>query len=245
MGKIYDSLLSGTSGRTGRIVVANMFGHEFSKIRPRKRTSPPTAKQQLIHHRMRKSALFMESYRGYACDHYGRRVGMKSCYNLAMTNLMTNFVIDFVAGTITPQYPSISFSRGPLLAAVPLNITLPTPDTITVTWQDNSAGHPLRETDWAQILIAAKDEPLTSFVENAAQRTAGTYSQRTGTDGRQRALCMARLPQHGRRHGLQFRLRRNHYLIPKSTDPQPVLFTFQYRCNALRLLSPSPFPSPS
>ncbi|MBU4539025.1 MAG: DUF6266 family protein [Weeksellaceae bacterium] len=176
MGKIYDSLLSGTSGRTGRIVVANMFGHEFSKIRPRKRTSAPTAKQQLIQQRMRKSALFMQSYRGYACDHYGRRVGMKSCYNLAMTNLMTNFVIDFVAGTITPQYPSISFSRGALLAAVPLNITLPTPDTLTVTWQDNSAGHPLRETDWVQILIAAKDEPLTSFVENAAQRTAGTYT---------------------------------------------------------------------
>lgn len=176
MGKIYDSLLSGTSGRTGRIVVANMFGHEFSKIRPRKRTSAPTAKQQLIQQRMRKSALFMQSYRAYACDHYGRRVGMKSCYNLAMTNLMNNFVIDFVDGTITPQYPSVSFSRGALLAAVPLTVTLPTPETITVTWQDNSAGHPLRETDWVQILIAAKDEPLTSFVENAAQRTAGTYT---------------------------------------------------------------------
>ena len=88
MGKIYDSLLSGTSGRTGRIVVANMFGNEFTKIRPRKRTSAPSAKQLLIYQRMRLSAEFMQSYRPYACNHFGRRIGMKSCYNLAMTNLM-------------------------------------------------------------------------------------------------------------------------------------------------------------
>ena len=176
MGKIYDSLLSGTSGRTGRIVVANMFGNEFTKIRPRKRTSAPSAKQLLIYQRMRLSAEFMQSYRAYACAHFGRRIGMKSCYNLAMTNLMTNFVIDFAAGTITPQYPAISFSKGTLLAAVPLTLSLPTPETLTVTWQDNSAGNPVRETDWVQILIAAKDQPLTSFVENAAQRNAGTYT---------------------------------------------------------------------
>ena len=81
-----------------------------------------------------------------------------------------------VAGTITPQYPAISFSRGTLLAAVPLTLALPTPETLTVTWQDNSAGDPDRESDWVQVLIAAKDEPLTSFVENAAQRNTGTYT---------------------------------------------------------------------
>lgn len=43
MGKLYDSLLSGTSGRTGRIVVANVFGNEITRIRPKKRTSKPTA----------------------------------------------------------------------------------------------------------------------------------------------------------------------------------------------------------
>ena len=144
MGKIYDSLLSGTSGRTGRIVVANMFGNEFTKIRPRKRTSAPSAKQLLIYQRMRLSAEFMQSYRPYACAHFGRRIGMKSCYNLAMTNLMTNFLIDFAAGTITPQYPAISFSKGTLLAAVPLTLSLPTPETLTVTWQDNSGGNPAR-----------------------------------------------------------------------------------------------------
>ena len=42
MGKIYDSLLSGSSGRTGRVVIANINGHEISRIRPRKRTKTPT-----------------------------------------------------------------------------------------------------------------------------------------------------------------------------------------------------------
>ncbi len=153
-----------------------MFGHEFSKIRPRKRTSPPSLKQQLIQLRMKKCAEFMQSFRNYACLYYGKRIGMKSCYNLAMTNLMTNFIIDYVTETITPQYPFISFSKGSLLAVVPLTLTLDTPETLTVTWQDNSAANPERSTDWLQILIAAKDEPLTFFIENAAQRDAATYA---------------------------------------------------------------------
>ncbi len=91
MGKISDSLLGGTNGRTGRIVVANVYGNEITRIRPKKMSKKPTVKQELIQSRMRQSASFMESYKGYACKHYGVRIGMKSCYNLAMTNLMANF----------------------------------------------------------------------------------------------------------------------------------------------------------
>jgi len=35
MGKVTDSVLGGTKGRTGRIVIANVFGKEISKMRPR------------------------------------------------------------------------------------------------------------------------------------------------------------------------------------------------------------------
>lgn len=176
MGKLYDSLLSGTSGRTGRIVVANVYGHEFTKIRPRKRTSAPTPKQKLIQDRMTECATFMQSYRGYACNFFGNRIGMKSSYNLAMTNLMSNFNIDYVASTITPNYPGILFSKGNLLSAVANPISLPTATTLEISWQDNSGGNADRQNDQAQILVAAENENNTLFIENAVIRKDVTYT---------------------------------------------------------------------
>ena len=176
MGKLYDSLLSGTSGRTGRIVVANVYGNEFTKIRPRKRTSAPTPKQKMIQDRMRDCATFMQSYRSYACNFFGNRIGMKSPYNLAMTNLMTNFNIDYAAATITPNYPGILFSKGNLPTPIANPMALPTPATLEVSWQDNSGGNASRQNDQAQILIAADGELNTLFIENAATRVDATYT---------------------------------------------------------------------
>lgn len=176
MGKLNDSLLSGTSGRTGRIVVANVYGNEISRVRPKKRASQPTAKQMLIQNRMKKCAAFMQSYRAYACQYFGSRSGMKSCYNLAMTNLMENFRINYTAETITPDYPSLYFSKGNLLGAVPLGMSLKSAESLEISWQDNSAGNPERENDVAQILIAGEDNDFTFFVENAAKRSDIKYS---------------------------------------------------------------------
>ena len=63
MGKLSDSLLSGSSGRTGRVVVANVAGTEILRVRPRKRTSPPTPKQVLIQKRMKDAYDFILSYK--------------------------------------------------------------------------------------------------------------------------------------------------------------------------------------
>lgn len=175
MGKLNDSLLSGTSGRTGRIVVANVYGNEITRIRPKKRTSKPTAKQLLIQNRMKRCAEFMQSYRGYACKYFGIRNGMKSCYNLAMTNLMENFKINYAASSILPDYPSLAFSRGNLLAPVPLSLKLRSEEALELSWQNNSAGNTERDNDFVQILIAAEDENLSFFIENAAVSSAESY----------------------------------------------------------------------
>lgn len=60
MGKLYNSLLSVISGRTGRIVVANVYGNEITRIRSKKRTSPPSAKQLLVQNPMKRCAEFMQ-----------------------------------------------------------------------------------------------------------------------------------------------------------------------------------------
>lgn len=176
MGKIYDSLLAGTSERTGRIVVANVYGNEISRIRPRKHTSTPSAKQELIRLRMKECALFISSYRGYACSYFGNRVGLKSCYVQALTNLLENFVIDYAAASITINYARIMFSKGNLLAPVMNAISLPAANTLSVSWNDNSAGDPDRENDLVQILVAAIGSSNTLFIENAATRSEASCS---------------------------------------------------------------------
>lgn len=60
MGKITDSLLSGTRGRTGRIVVSNIEGNEISRMRPRKTNRIPTPKQQVIKNRFNFAVQFIQ-----------------------------------------------------------------------------------------------------------------------------------------------------------------------------------------
>ncbi|MDK7675613.1 DUF6266 family protein [Weeksella virosa] len=176
MGKINDSLLSGTSGRTGRIVVANVFGNEISKIRPRKRTKKPSQKQALIQLRMKKCAEFMASYRSFACSHYGKRVGMNSCYNLAMTNLLENFSIDYDTQTFNINYPTIYFAKGNLMGIIGVTFNMPSNDTLEINWQNNAGSITERENDWLQVLIATEGEANTIFLENAAKRSAETFT---------------------------------------------------------------------
>nr|WP_317633010.1 DUF6266 family protein [uncultured Flavobacterium sp.] len=176
MGKINDSLLGGTSGRTGRIVVANVYGNEITRVRPKKRTKKPSTNQELIQNRMKHCAQFIASYKGFACKHYGVRIGMKSCYNLAMTNLMVNFEIDTATKSIIPQYPNLSFSKGSLLAPLPLSISSPSASAVEITWQDNSGVVLDRSTDLAQILIAIENQNNTMFLENVATRNLEAYT---------------------------------------------------------------------
>lgn len=176
MGKINDSLLSGTSGRTGRIVVANVFGNEISKVRPRKSTKKPSLKQYMIQQRMKKCAEFMTSYRSFACSHYGRRVGMASCYNLAMTNLLSNFVINYVNQSFNINYSAISFAKGNLLGIIGATFSMPSTDTLEINWQNNAGAISERENDWLQVLIGIENQPNTIFLENVAVRSRETYT---------------------------------------------------------------------
>ncbi|ODS89920.1 MAG: hypothetical protein ABS44_02875 [Chryseobacterium sp. SCN 40-13] len=174
MSKLTDSLLSGSSGRVGRLVVANVSGVEILKHRPKKRTKPPTPKQALIQNRMKMCGEFIESYKSFAKLYYGQRFGLRSAYNQAMTNLINSHQLDFNTLEITPQYPEIEFSKGMLLGAVPAGISSPEPLTLQINWADNSGGNPDRETDSVQILYVEENARKSYFAQNAATRADGT-----------------------------------------------------------------------
>lgn len=176
MGKLTDSLLSGSSGTVGRLVVANVFGNEILRKRPYRRTKMPSAKQLLIQLRMKESYDFILPYKEYAKKYFGTRIGMKSPYNQAMTNVLSAFKLDFLLNTITPVYSEIEFSNGPLLSLVPTGLTSPTPLSFMLNWFQNSGGDPLRETDAVQLLYYAAAERKPVFIENVATRADGTVS---------------------------------------------------------------------
>jgi len=81
-------------------VIANVFGIEISRIRPKKNDKPATPKQALVKEHMKLSALFISGYKSFASQYFGERIGLKSRYNLAMTNIMNAYHIDFIALSI-------------------------------------------------------------------------------------------------------------------------------------------------
>lgn len=175
MGRLYDSLMSGSSGKVGRVVVANLYGTEVLRKRPRRRTSEPTAKQKLVQQRMIASYDFLNPYKEIAKTYYGNRVGMKSPYNLAMTNILKAFKLDFITMEINPVYSEIEFTKGPLMAPLPTGLTSTVANTFTIDWFDNSGGDPTREMDRLFVLFKAEDETKPILMENMATRVDATF----------------------------------------------------------------------
>ena len=174
MGKLLDSLLSGSSGTVGRLVVANVSGKEILRSRPQRRTKAGSIKQLLIQSRMKKSYDFILPYKEFAKVYFGLRSGLKSPYNQAITNVLNAFKLDFVLNVITPVYSEIEFARGPLLSAIPSGLTSLNPLTFTLNWFQNSGGDLLRETDLVQLLFIAEGEAKPVFMENVALRLDAT-----------------------------------------------------------------------
>ena len=174
MGKLLDSLLSGSTGTIGRLVVANVSGTEILRARPRKRTAQPSVNQLLVQQRMTMAYDFLLPYKEFAKKYFGTRTGMRSPYNQAMTNLLNAFKLDFDLAKVTPTYSEIEFSRGSLLAVVANALTSPVALSIKVDWFENSGGDLLRAADRLQVLFIAEGDARPTFMQNVAARSAGT-----------------------------------------------------------------------
>ena len=170
MGKLNDSLLSGSTGRTGRLVVANVAGTEILRARPKKRTSAPSPKQVLIQERMKQCYNFILPYKEFASFYFGTKNGMNSCYTQAFANLLKAHKLDYANDKIIPVYSEIQFARGGLMAAVPTGLSSQAAGQITLEWFNNAAGDPERDADELQLLYLAEDEQIPIFMENLAQR---------------------------------------------------------------------------
>ncbi|VDH17452.1 Uncharacterised protein [Algoriella xinjiangensis] len=177
MGKITDSLLSGTRGRTGRIVVSNIEGHEISRMRPRKSNRISTPKQQVIKNRFNFAVQFIQGYKTLAKTYYGKRSGLKSPYNQAMSNLLQAISCDMDTLTFSIQYNNIQFTKGNLLEPQPLNVTADDPLSATITWTNNAIE--LADQNDVLIIMYAEDDSTkaqSTVVQTAVKRSEETYT---------------------------------------------------------------------
>lgn len=176
MGKITDSLLSGTRGRTGRIVVSNIDGIEISRMRPRRTNRTSTPKQQVIKERFNFASRFIQGYKTLIKSYYGKRIGLKSPYNQAMSNLLQAIPCDMNLLEYTINYDKIQFTKGSLLEVQPLNVNSDDPLTVTINWINNATIE-VNENDTLVVLYAedGNDKSQTNLVQTTAKRKTSTY----------------------------------------------------------------------
>ncbi len=168
MGKITDSLLSGTRGRTGRIVVSNIDGNEISRIRPRKTDRVSSPKQQLVQSRFNFATQFIQGYKALAKAYYGKRSGLKSPYNQAMANLLQAIPCNMETLTYSINYNNIQFTKGNLLEPLPINVIAEDPLSATITWSDNT----IEDSDQNDTLVIL-------FAEDGSTNSKSTVVQTT------------------------------------------------------------------
>lgn len=173
MGKIVDSPLEGTTGRTGRFVIANVGGVEIIRRRPKNTSKKISNKQQLIRDRFKNATNFMAAYNSYSSLYFGKPIKNKSRHSQASSNAMSSFLLDFNTNTWSIDNENLMFSKGKLLPAFPLQITSPNPGEIQITWTDNSEGDTERETDELQVLVAINQTTKGYLFKNVAQRVTG------------------------------------------------------------------------
>ncbi len=177
MGKIIDSIISGTSGRIGRVVVARVNGVEILRVRPQKTQKPSTDKQELIKTRFNTAVIFMQSYKEHAKKFYGIKKGMKSCYNFAMSNVMNALYCDMTNLEIIPNYSQIQFSKGVGLRPYPTAMSSPQALEIKIDWENNADGTAAK--DDTLLVLLAEDNDLTAdtlFYSTTATRKEESHS---------------------------------------------------------------------
>ena len=177
MGKLTDSLLSGSSGRVGRLVIANVAGTEIIRVRPKKRSTAPSGAQLLVQNRMKLAYQFIVPYKGYALQYFGTPLGMRSRYNQAITAILNAYKINIITLTITLEYAEIQFSKGNLLGIIPSGLSAPAPLSIKMDWVNNAGLMPERETDELQVLMMAEGEEVPIFMESVTTRDQETWTQ--------------------------------------------------------------------
>lgn len=177
MGKVTDSLLAGTQGRTGRVVISNIQGHEISRARPRRRNRTSTPAQQLVKNRFNFAINLIQGYKEVAKQFYGKRAGLKSPYNMAMGNLLKAAPLDTENLMFTFRPELVEFTKGNLPQPQPIGLTSNNPLEVTINWQNNGF-EPEHDNNTLYIMYA---EGTPTQLKSAIHKANATRADETYT----------------------------------------------------------------
>lgn len=171
MGRVTNSILSGTSGRTGRVVIANVHGVEVSRARPTTRSSS-TERQNEHRELFRFAVAFLGLYKPFARLFFGKRKGLVTPYNQAQANVLEN--IGYNGTDVVVNYNQVFISKGPLLDMVPGSVSAGAAQAITVTWSNNAPPASDNESDWCTLFVYLPARMNGQLFAGVAARQAGT-----------------------------------------------------------------------
>lgn len=170
MGRVTNSILSGTSGRTGRVVIANVHGVEVSRARPTTRSS--STDQQNAHRELFRFAVaFLGLYKSFARLYFGKRKGLVTPYNQAQANVMES--IQLAGSDVTINYNQVLISKGSLLEMIPGSVSAGAAQAVTVTWTNNAPPASSNERDLCSIFVYLPMRRDGQLFTNVALRQAG------------------------------------------------------------------------
>lgn len=173
MGKLHNALLSGSTGRTGSVVVVKIDNIEIIRSRPKKSTKEISPKRKLTLLRMQWASKFVSVYTSFANQYFGERSGLKSRYNFAIKNVLDASILEYDTMSLRRNYAQIQFAKGPLAPIMVTSVTSNIASSVSIQWIDNSDDSKTLATDSINILYYTDTEDKPKFLQNIALRKDG------------------------------------------------------------------------
>jgi hypothetical protein len=172
MAIVKKGVLEESSGRIGNLVICRRNGRTYVRMLPAEVKQPNTPKQ--LEYRMRFALVqrFLSPILPFLKIGFGPTAEGRTAYNAAMSYNLQH--------ALTGAYPDISIdysnarvSLGTLPDARQATMQLTGQNSITITWEGQTAGDGVKDTDIAVVLIFSPETRFSFWSLNAGIRSDG------------------------------------------------------------------------
>lgn len=186
MGKINQGILGGVSGQVGNVIGGTWKGIDYLRIKPSSVANPKTEGQVDQRSKFSTVLRFLQPMTDFLRTGFKLYAHKMTQFNAAMSyNLFNGITGTYPNYTI--DYANALVSRGNLKVAAEGAVTSTTPETVDITWTDNSGSGSALATDKALIALLNPVRGEAVYTTAGPERSIGTAtipvpSEYTGED---------------------------------------------------------------
>lgn len=186
MGKINQGILGGVSGQVGNVIGGTWKGIDYLRIKPSSVANPKTEGQVDQRSKFSTVLRFLQPMTDFLRTGFKLYAHKMTQFNAAMSyNLFNGITGTYPNYTI--DYANALVSRGNLKVAADGAVTSTTPETVDITWTDNSGSGSALATDKALIALLNPVRGEAVYTTAGPERSIGTAtipvpSEYTGED---------------------------------------------------------------